>query len=123
MTVIETVRLVGPEFDDVSDETVEKWIEFVSPMVSRRKFGKLYTQALAYLVCHQLKTIGFGENSAFGTIDEALRVSSYHEGEVSVGFSISPQSAAQSDGELALTIYGLKFLEIKRRVIISITIA
>ncbi len=122
MTILETVRLVGQEFSDVSDETIGKWIEIVSPMVSRKKFGKLYNQAVAYLVCHQLKTIGLGSGSAFGTIDDAMRVASYSEGETSVSFS-SPQSSAQQDGEFALTIYGLKFIELRRLVILSITIA
>lgn len=122
MTVLETVRLIGQEFNDVSDETVDKWIELVSPMVSRKKFGQLYTQAVAYLVCHQLKTIGLGASSAFGSIDDAMRVASYSEGETSVSFS-SPQSSAQQDGELALTLYGLKFIELRRLVIMSITIA
>ena len=122
MTVLETVRLIGHEFSDVSDETVNKYIELVSPMVSRKKFGKLYTQAIAYLVCHQLKTIGLGANSAFGSIDDAMRVASYSEGGTSVSFS-SPQSSAQQDGELALTIYGLKFIELRKLVIMTINIA
>ncbi|MCX4355830.1 MAG: DUF4054 domain-containing protein [Oscillospiraceae bacterium] len=122
MTILETVRLVGREFDDVSDETVNSIIELVSPMVSRKKFGKLYTQAVAYLVCHQLKTIGLGASSAFGSIDDAMRVASYSEGETSVSFS-NPQSSAQQDGELALTLYGLKFIQLRRLVIIPITIA
>lgn len=122
MTVLETVRLIGHEFSDVSDETVNKYIELVSPMVSRKKFGKLYTQAIAYLVCHQLKTIGLGANSAFGSIDDAMRVASYSEGGTSVSFS-SPQSSAQQDGEFALTVYGLKFIELRKLVIMPITIA
>ena len=50
MTVIETIRLVGSEFKDVPDAELEQWIELVSPMVGKKQFGKLYEQALAYLV-------------------------------------------------------------------------
>ena len=40
MTAIEIIRLVGTEFATVSDEDLEKWIEVVRPMVSRKQFGK-----------------------------------------------------------------------------------
>ena len=55
MTTIETIRLFGAEFEDVDNETLEKWIEVVKPLVSKEKFGKLYDNALAYLVCHNMK--------------------------------------------------------------------
>ena len=62
MTAIEIIRLTAEEFKDVDDATLEKWLEIVRPMVSKKQFGKLYEQGLAYLVCHKLKMAGFGEN-------------------------------------------------------------
>ena len=55
MTAMEIIRLTGGEFKNVDDVIIEKMMEIVRPMVSRKQFGKLYEQGLAYLVCHKLK--------------------------------------------------------------------
>lgn len=52
MTAMEIIRLTGGEFKNVDDVIIEKMMEIVRPMVSRKQFGKLYEQGLAYLVCH-----------------------------------------------------------------------
>ena len=53
MTAIEIIRLIGTEFAPVKEADLEKWIEVVRPMVSRKQFGNLYEQGIAYLVCQQ----------------------------------------------------------------------
>lgn len=122
MTVIEIVRLIGKEFDSVQVESLEQWIEIVSPMVSKKQFGKLYEQALAYLVCHKMKMAGLGENPLgdLGTIGVGFAVGSVSEGGSSVSFGANQSSNTATDAELALTVYGLQFLTLRRQVIVPI---
>lgn len=122
MTVIEMIRMIGPEFKGVNDDTLEQWIEFVRPMVSQKKFKKLYNQALALLVCHKLKMAGHGENPLgdIGTIGTGFAVTSVSEGGSSVSFGANQSSNLAADAELGLTAYGVQFLQLRRMVIVPI---
>lgn len=118
-TAPEIFRLVATEFEDLSDETVENWLDLTRPFISKRRFGKLYEQALAYLTAHRLKMAGYG-NSTLGTVGDSLRVASYTEGETSVSFSVNQGTNLLADAELALTPYGIEYLSLRRMVIIPI---
>ena len=117
MTAMEIIRLTGGEFKNVDDAIIEKMMEIVRPMVSRKQFGKLYEQGLAYLVCHKLKMAGFGENplGELGTIGIGLA-----EGGSSVSFGANQSSNLAADAELGLTVYGVQFLQLRRSVIVPI---
>ena len=108
----------------MSDENLEKWIEVVRPMVSKKQFGKLYEQALAYLVCHKLKMAGNGESplGELGTIGIGFAVGSVSEGGSSISFGANQASNLAADAELGLTVYGVQFLQLRRMVIIPIHI-
>ena len=123
MTTLEHIRLYGPEFNDVIDEDVEKWIEVVKPMVSKKKFRKLYESALAYLVCHKMKMAGYGENPLgdLGGIGVGFGLSSVSEGGSSISFGANQSTNLAQDAELGLTSYGLQYLHIRRSVIVPIT--
>lgn len=116
---LQIVRLVATEFDDLSDETIEGWIDLTKPLISQKVFGKLYEQALALLTAHRLKMSGYGDRQ-LGTVGDSLRVNSYSEGETSIGFSVNQQTNLLADAELALTPYGLQFLSLRRLVVIPI---
>lgn len=122
MTAIEIIRLIGKEFHTSDNDTIEKWIELVRPMVSRKQFGKLYEQALAYLVCHKMKMSGLGENPLgdMGNIGVGFSVSSVSEGGSSISFGANQSSNINNDAELGLTSYGTQFLSLRRSVIIPI---
>ena len=122
MTVIETIRLVGSEFKAVPDAELEQWIELVSPMVGKKQFGKLYEQALAYLVCHKMKMTGKGENplGELGTIGIGFAVGSVSEGGSSISFGANQSSNIATDAELGLTAYGVQYLSLRRMVIVPI---
>lgn len=122
MTAIEIIRLIGGEFNSVADDTIEQWIEIVRPMVSKKQFGKLYEQGLAYLVCHKLKMAGLGDNplGELGTIGLGLTVGSVSEGGSSVSFGANQSSSLAKDAELAMTAYGVQFLQLRRSVIVPI---
>lgn len=119
MTALETFRLVATEFVEISDDDIEDWIELVKPLISEKKFGNTYNMALALLVAHKLKMAGYGDTST-GRVDDALRVSSYSEGEVSISYSASQSGSISVDAEYTLTAYGLQFLGIRRSKIVPI---
>lgn len=119
MTALRIFRLMANEFDDLSDDIVSGWIEMTEPLISEKRFGKLYPQAIALLTAHRLKMSGYGDSS-LGKVGDSLRVSSYSEGETSVSFSASQTTNLAVDAELALTPYGLEYLSLRRLVIIPI---
>lgn len=122
MTAFEIIRLVGGEFSEMSDEVLLQWIEIVRPMVSRKQFGKLYEQGIAYLVCHKLKMAGHGTSplGELGTIGIGFAVGSVSEGGSSISFGANQSSNLATDAELGLTAYGVQFLQLRRMVIVPI---
>lgn len=122
MKAIEIIRLIGTEFAAVSEENLEKWIEVVRPMVSRKQFGDLYEQGIAYLVCHKLKMAGHGESplGELGTIGIGFAVGSVSEGGSSISFGANQSSNLAADAELGLTAYGVQYLQLRRMVIVPI---
>ena len=119
MDALQVFRRVAPEFFDATDDEVVGWLEMTEPLISKKRFGKLYTQALALLTAHRMKMAGYGD-STLGSLGDALRVGSYSEGETSVSFSTNQGSNLTVDAELALTTYGLEYLSLRRLVIIPI---
>ncbi len=120
--IIMKVRTIGSEFSEVADEVIMTWIDIVAPLVSRRRFGKLYDMALALLVCHKMKMAGLGDSS-MGSLPEAFHLSSYSEGSVSVSYSGTQSNGSQVDAEYAMTIYGMQYLTLRRSVIVPISIS
>ena len=125
MTAIEIIRLIGTEFAPVKEADLEKWIEVVRPMVSRKQFGNLYEQGIAYLVCHKLKMAGHGENPLgdIGTIGTGFAVGSVSEGGSSISFGANQASNLAADAELGLPVYGVQYLQLRRSVIVPIHVS
>lgn len=119
MTAIEIFRMVATEFAGTNDSDVEKWLELTAPLISKKRFGKLYEQAHALLTAHRMKMAGYGDSS-YGTVGDTLRVGNYSEGDTSIGFTTSQANNLLADGELSLTPYGLEYLSLRRLVIIPI---
>lgn len=117
-------RLVAPEFDQVTDDTLGTWLSLCKPLISKRKFGALYDQALALLAAHRMKLSGKyepEETAAIQSIANSGRVASYTEGQVSVSFNSSSTSGS-SDATYELTSYGQQFIELRRSLVVPITI-
>lgn len=125
MTVVEMVKMISDEFAAMSDEEVEKWVEFCRPMVSRKQFGKLYERALALFVCHKMKMGGLGTNTLgdLGKISNSFSASSVSDGGSSISFASSGAGNLQTDAEYAMTVYGLQFLQIRKLAICPIHIS
>ena len=126
MTVVEMVRLIsGDEFESMTDEQIEAWDEFVSPLVSRKQFGKLYDRAKALLICHKLKMAGYGEDSlgALGKIGNSFVASSVSDGGSSISFANGGASNIAMNAEFGMTIYGMQYLQLLRTVVVPINIS
>ena len=125
MKAFDIIRLMGGEFAELPDDTIRQWIEIMRPMVSRKQFGKLYEQALAFLVCHKLKMGGQGENplGPLGNIGVGFALGSVSEGGSSISFGAGQSSNLEPDAELALTSYGVQYLSLRRMVIVPIHIS
>lgn len=118
--IINIVRMVGTEFEEVKHEDLEDWIELQAPVISKKKFGADYDLAVALLVCHALKMAGNGDTS-LGTIAGTGRLASVSEGGESISFATTT-AGTSGDAEYQLTSYGLQFIAIRNRHIIPIMI-
>lgn len=118
-TALEILRTVAVEFSEVPAQKIVMFIELAKPLISERRFGENYQTALAYLAAHKMKMAGLGDTS-MGKVDDALRVSSYSEGDVSIGFSVAQSNNLAVDAEYTLTSYGIQFLQLRRVSIIPI---
>jgi hypothetical protein len=119
MTVLQRIRLLAREFEDVPDDTVEQWIEMVSPLISRKVFGKLYDLGVALLAAHNMKLTGLGDDT-YGTVAESMRLSSVSEGDSTISFNAAQSPTGSADDVYKTTVYGVQFLNILHRVVIPI---
>ena len=130
MEILDIIRLVAPEFENISDTDLQIWIELAKPYVSKKKFGEFYNQAVAYLVCHRMTVAGLADTSENGEMGmlTALATSTYGIGSISAGsssISFTNGGAAgmvDADTEYTRTKYGIQFITIRRLVIVPITI-
>ena len=122
MEAIEIIRTAMTEFAEVEDNTVKVFISLAEPLISKKRFGKLYQQALAYLSAHKMKMSGLGKSigAGNGTIGDTIGLSSVSEGETSVSFSNNQSGNTDTDSEFGLTVYGMQYLQLRKRCIITI---
>lgn len=120
MTPLETFRMMAAEFEQTPDETVKKWITLAEPLVSKKRFGSLYAQAVALIAAHKMKLAGLGESGVAGVPVNGGGISSYTEGGTSVSFNTSQQTNIVADAEYGLTNYGTQFLSLRRSCIVPI---
>jgi hypothetical protein len=75
--MLETFRLIAPEFASILDATVQKYIDLVLPQVSECVFGADYNLAVAYLTADTLSTaikqqassVGIASSKKAGDLD------------------------------------------------------
>ncbi len=116
MDAFDIIKATMKEFSDVPEPDIKVYIELSAPLVSKKRFGNLYEQAVAYLAAHRMKMDGRGATvGGFGSMGNMVGISSISEGEVSVSFT-----ASSSDSELGLSVYGMQFLQLRRSCIVPI---
>ena len=125
-SVLGVFRIVAPEFAELPNRTVSLWIGLTEPLVSRRRFGSLHTQALAFLTAHRIKISGLDckdphIKEQLGKIGSLMRagVASFKEGQT----SISLNHGTEAEAELEKTEYGQQFLMLRRKRIVPIVSA
>lgn len=128
MEAFEIIRATMQEFSGVPDEQVRIYISLAEPMISERKFGRLYPQALAYLAAHQMKAGGLGQSAVGGiSIGDMSGYSaiSISEGDTSVSFASSQKSGSStsSSEDYSTTSYGKQFQQLQNRCIVPIVSA
>lgn len=125
---LKTFRLIAPEFKDVKDAEVRGMLELCEPLVSKKRFGRVYNQALALLAAHRLKLAGKGENplgsdgSSMINAASGFGLASVSEGSTSVSFNTANMNS-NNDSWYALTSYGLEYLDLRRTFVVSIVSA
>ena len=67
MEALDIIRKTMPEFEKVDDDTIKTFISLAEPLISKKRFGKLNEQALAYLSAHKMKLRGLGTSIGIGT--------------------------------------------------------
>ncbi len=122
MEALDIIRKTMPEFEKVDDDTIKTFISLAEPLISKKRFGKLYEQALAYLSAHKMKLRGLGTSIGIGTIGDTFgSFFCFRRRNIGVFFSSTQQSRlGEADGEYALTIYGTEYLNLRKRVAIPI---
>lgn len=116
-----TFRVVAPEFATVDDATVNVWLDLTAPLVSRKRFGRVYEQALALLTAHRMKTANVGSDESdsggldnLGGVGVAFKVASYSSGGESISFNNSALTSKISpDAEYSQTAYGVQYLTLR----------
>lgn len=111
------------EFNKVPDDTVNMYLSLAEPLISKKRFGKMYHQALAYLAAHKMKMFGLGKTIGIGSIGDTIGLSSVSEGETSVSFSNNQTGNTATDSEFHLTVYGMQYLQLRKRCIVPIVSA
>jgi hypothetical protein len=120
---LEIFRVVAAEFGAVDDATVNMWLSLTAPLVSRRRFGAVYGQALALLAAHRMKTAGAGSESGagdagasgIGGVGAAFNIASYTSGGESVSFNSGAlTSKIDADAEYTQTAYGVQYLSLRK---------
>lgn len=120
--VLSIFRIIAPEFKGIADDVVLAWIALTSPLISKRRFGNLWAQALALYTAHRMKMANVGVEVGDDPLEDVggvgvgnlMRVANYSEGEVSVGFNHNIGQYTETNAELALTPYGIQYLSLRR---------
>jgi len=123
MTVADMVRFIGGgEFDNTSPEEIQFWDDFVSPMLSKKRLGKLYDQAKALLICHKLALNGKAENGlgALGQVKNSYTATSISDGSTSISFASVGAGNLSANAEYGMTAYGTQYLQLLRMAIVPI---
>lgn len=126
MTVAKMVRLISNgEFNGVSDMEIELWDKIVSPLVSKKQFGKLYDYAKALLICHKLTMAGMNDSALgeLGKIGNSFVASSVSDGGSSISYANGGASGnIQMNAEYGFTVYGMQYLQLLKSAVVPITI-
>lgn len=114
--ILELIRKIAPEFNDVADEEMEDFIDVYADLVSERYFGKHYNKAVAFLVAHQLTLFNIANSSEAGVGDSSLIAGDIlmeKEGDLQRQYGNVNTSNSEADSLLNKTYYGKMFISLR----------
>lgn len=114
--ILELIRKIAPEFNDVADEELEGFIDVYADLVSERYFGKHYNKAVVFLVAHQLTLFNIVNSSEAGAGDSSLiagDVLMEKEGDLQRQYGNVNTSNSEADSLLNKTYYGKMFISLR----------
>lgn len=114
--VLELIRKIAPEFDDINDNELTGFISIYADLVSKKYFGKHYNKAVGFLVAHQLTLFNIANNSEAGAADSSLIVGDVlmeKEGDLQRQYGNVNTSDSETDNLLNKTYYGKMFIALR----------
>lgn len=114
--ILELIRKIAPEFNDVADEEMEGFIDVYADLISERYFGKHYNKAVAFLVAHQFTLFNIASNSEAGAGDSSLIAGDIlmeKEGDLQRQYGNVNTSDSETDNLLNKTYYGKMFIALR----------
>ena len=114
--VLELIRKIAPEFDDINDNELTGFISIYADLVSKKYFGKHYNKAVGFLVAHQLTLFNIANNSEAGAADSSLiagDVLMEKEGDLQRQYGNVDTSDSETDNLLNKTYYGKMFIALR----------
>lgn len=115
--VLKAFRMVAQEFKGKGDEDVVAMAEFYADFISKKRFGKFYTRALALLIAHEYALSGIA--AAYGSSGAALSggaVRMEKEGDLQREYQVE----GQEQSLYTKTVYGRKFMDLKKMCIVPV---
>lgn len=123
MDAFKIIRATMNEFNEVPDDTVNMFLSLTEPLISKKRFGKMYQQALAYLAAHKMKLSGLGKSNGICSIGDTVGLASVSEGDTSVSFFNNQAGSTATDSEFGRTVYGMQYLQLRKCCIVTIVSA
>lgn len=114
--ILDLIRKIAPEFNEITDEKLEGFIDVYANLVSKRYFVKHYNKAIAFLVAHQLTLLNIASNSEAGAGDISLiagDVLMEKEGDLQRQYDNVNTSDSETDSLLNKTYYGKMFIALR----------
>lgn len=119
--LLNAFRARYPEFDTVPDERISVRIEDAQAQVSAKIWGKLYQQGVLALAAHLLKRTPNANGNSSGGNGEPFAVSNKSAGSLSIGYAV-PTVSDDDDSTYTLTIYGQRYLELRKLVAVHVKV-
>ncbi|WP_302939550.1 DUF4054 domain-containing protein [Megamonas funiformis] len=114
--ILDLIRKIAPEFNEITDEKLEGFIDVYADLVSKRYFGKHYNKAITFLVAHQLTLLNIASNSEAGAGDISLiagDVLMEKEGDLQRQYGNVNTSDSETNSLLNKTYYGKMFISLR----------
>lgn len=119
--ILQIIRFVAPDLDDVTDNIVDVTINLIRPYVWKERFGKFYYEALAYLVAHRIKLHQMiAETGADSGAVVGGAITSESEGDLSRAYGSAGGNSKGYTDTLDKTVYGLEFKRIRDMCVVGV---